>query len=127
MTWSFWGPFAIQALKTLAVGPSLRANKCHQRALASQLKPEGERGSTRPCLPLTKTWPLVGQLLPPFHRPRWGGGRGRGHSSGGLGWGSTKGVHLLLLLLKSSRAERGGGVLGPELKRQVSQMELEGR
>lgn len=46
---------------------------------------------------------------------------------GGLGWGSTKGVHLLLLLLKSSRAERGGGVLGPELKRQVSQMELEER
>ena len=41
--------------------------------------------------------------------------------------GSTKGVHLLLLLLKSSGAERGSGVLGPELKRQVSQMEQEGR
>ena len=43
------------------------------------------------------------------------------------GWGGTKGVHCLLLLLKSSGAERGSSVLGPELKRQVSEMELEGR
>lgn len=56
-----------------------------------------------------------------------GRGGGRAAAVGGWGWGRTKGVHLLLLLLKSSGAERGSGVLGPELKRQVSQMEQEGR